>query len=163
MALVESIIGFVVSLLIGAAGIYLGASLLTDVEDYTYAIVTALIASLGLVPRRGVPRLDPLLRGTAGATRVYRRDQLPLPRRLGRSHRHRPDRLVATIVILYASPCWASRPGHRRSQRLIDPPRSEVGPLPKDGEFRSRPPFRWSARCGGCAAVRPGGRIGSRL
>jgi uncharacterized membrane protein len=46
MALVESIIGFVVSLLIGAAGIYLGASLLTDVEDYTYAIVTALIASL---------------------------------------------------------------------------------------------------------------------
>ncbi|SFS10828.1 hypothetical protein SAMN05216559_3815 [Halomicrobium zhouii] len=46
MALVESIIGFVVSLLIGAAGIYLGASILTDVEDYTYAIVTALIASL---------------------------------------------------------------------------------------------------------------------
>ena len=46
MALVDSIIGFVVSLLIGAAGIYLGASILTDVEDYTYAIVTALIASL---------------------------------------------------------------------------------------------------------------------
>lgn len=46
MALVESIIGFVVSLLIGAAGIYLGASILTDVEDFTYAIVTALIASL---------------------------------------------------------------------------------------------------------------------
>lgn len=46
MALVDSIIAFVVSLLIGAAGIYLGASVLTDVEDYTYAIVTALIASL---------------------------------------------------------------------------------------------------------------------
>ena len=46
MALVESIIAFLVSLLIGAAGIYLGASVLTDVEDYTYAIVTALVASL---------------------------------------------------------------------------------------------------------------------
>lgn len=46
MAIVDSIIAFVVSLLIGALGIYLGASILTDVEDYTYAIVTALIASI---------------------------------------------------------------------------------------------------------------------
>lgn len=46
MALIDSIIAFVVSLLIGAAGIYLGASILTDAEDFTYAIVTALIASL---------------------------------------------------------------------------------------------------------------------
>ena len=46
MALIDTVIAFVVSLLIGALGIYLGASVLTDVEDYTYAIVTALIASL---------------------------------------------------------------------------------------------------------------------
>lgn len=46
MALLETIIGFVVSLIIGAVGIYLGASYLTDVEDYAYAIGTALIASI---------------------------------------------------------------------------------------------------------------------
>ena len=46
MALLDTIVAFVVSLLVGALGIYLGARILTDVEDYTYAIVTALIASL---------------------------------------------------------------------------------------------------------------------
>lgn len=46
MALVDSIIVFIVSLLIGAIGIYVGAMVLTDVEDYTYAIVTALIGAI---------------------------------------------------------------------------------------------------------------------
>lgn len=46
MALVESLIVFVVSLLIGAVGIYAGASLFTDVEDFTYAVVTAFIAAV---------------------------------------------------------------------------------------------------------------------
>lgn len=46
MTLVESLIVFVVSLLIGALGIYIGARILTDHDDYTYAIVTALIASV---------------------------------------------------------------------------------------------------------------------
>ncbi|MGQ4557164.1 hypothetical protein [Halobellus sp. GM3] len=46
MALVDSLLVFVISLLIGALGIYLGARIITDVEDYTYAIVTALIASV---------------------------------------------------------------------------------------------------------------------
>jgi hypothetical protein len=46
MALIESIIGFVVSLLIGALGIYVGARVIVDYEDYTYAIVTALIGAL---------------------------------------------------------------------------------------------------------------------
>ena len=46
MALLDSILVFVVSLLVGALGLYLGARVVTDVEDYTYALVTALIASL---------------------------------------------------------------------------------------------------------------------
>lgn len=46
MALIESIIGFVVSLLIGALGVYVGARVIVDYEDYTYAIVTALIGAL---------------------------------------------------------------------------------------------------------------------
>lgn len=46
MALVDSIIAFVIGVLIGALGIYIGARVLADVEDYTYAIVTAVIAML---------------------------------------------------------------------------------------------------------------------
>jgi hypothetical protein len=46
MALIGSVVGFVVSLLIGALGIYVGASVIAGVEDYTYAVVTALIGSL---------------------------------------------------------------------------------------------------------------------
>lgn len=65
MALLDSLIVFVVSLLIGALGIYFGASVLTDVEDYTYAIVTALIASVVWVVVAfflgWIPLLGPLL------------------------------------------------------------------------------------------------------
>lgn len=46
MALVDSLVVFVVSLLVGALGIYVGASLITDDADYTYAIVTALLGSI---------------------------------------------------------------------------------------------------------------------
>jgi hypothetical protein len=46
MGLVESLIVFVVSLLIGALGIYIGARVITGRDDYSYAIVTALIASI---------------------------------------------------------------------------------------------------------------------
>lgn len=46
MALIDSIIVFVVSLLVGALGIYIGARVITDHEDYTYAIVTALIGAV---------------------------------------------------------------------------------------------------------------------
>lgn len=46
MALIDSLIVFVVSLLVGALGIYLGASVVTDYEDYTYAIVTALLGAI---------------------------------------------------------------------------------------------------------------------
>ena len=65
MALVDSLFVFVVSLLIGALGIYSGGRVLTDVEDYTYAIVTALIASLVWVVVAStlgrIPFLGPLL------------------------------------------------------------------------------------------------------
>ena len=46
MALVDSAIVFVVSLLVGALGIYVGARVITDYEDYTYAIVTALLGAI---------------------------------------------------------------------------------------------------------------------
>lgn len=46
MAVVDSLIVFIVSLLIGAVGIYLGARVVTDTDDYSYALVTALIGSI---------------------------------------------------------------------------------------------------------------------
>jgi hypothetical protein len=46
MALVDSLIVFVVSLVIGAVGIYVGARVLTDREDFSYAFVTALIGAV---------------------------------------------------------------------------------------------------------------------
>jgi len=46
MALVDSLVVFVVSLLLGALGIYVGARVVTSREDYTYAIVTALIGAV---------------------------------------------------------------------------------------------------------------------
>jgi len=46
MAFVDSMVVFVVSLLVGAFGIYVGASVVTDRADYTYAIVTALVGAV---------------------------------------------------------------------------------------------------------------------
>lgn len=46
MAIVDNIVVFVVSLLVGALGIYIGARLITDTDDYTYAIITALIGAI---------------------------------------------------------------------------------------------------------------------
>ena len=43
---VASLVVFVVSLLIGALGIFLGAKFVVGVEDYTYAIGTALIGAI---------------------------------------------------------------------------------------------------------------------
>jgi hypothetical protein len=44
MAVIDTLVVFVVNLLIGALGIYVGARVIADYDDYTYAIVTALIA-----------------------------------------------------------------------------------------------------------------------
>lgn len=41
-----SIVVFVVSLLLGALGLYIGARVIAGVEDYTHAIVTALIGAI---------------------------------------------------------------------------------------------------------------------
>ena len=46
MAIVDSVVVFVVSLLIGALGIYVGARIIADVDDYGHAIVTALIGAI---------------------------------------------------------------------------------------------------------------------
>ncbi|WP_227354358.1 hypothetical protein [Haladaptatus salinisoli] len=44
--LIGSVVGFVVSLLIGALGIYIGARVVTGTDDYGYALITAIVGSL---------------------------------------------------------------------------------------------------------------------
>ncbi|MFC6718248.1 hypothetical protein ACFQGT_11470 [Natrialbaceae archaeon GCM10025810] len=63
--MIGSAIVFVVSLLIGALGIYLGAKVIVGADDYSYAIVTALIGAIiwGVVGffLGWIPLLGPLL------------------------------------------------------------------------------------------------------
>lgn len=65
MALIDSAIVFVVSLLVGALGIYIGARVITNYDDYTYAMVTALLGAIiwGVVGFLfgWIPLLGPLL------------------------------------------------------------------------------------------------------
>ncbi|SDR41613.1 hypothetical protein [Natronobacterium texcoconense] len=44
--MIDSIVVFVVSLLIGALGIHVGAMVIADVSDYTYAVFTALFGAI---------------------------------------------------------------------------------------------------------------------
>lgn len=65
MAVIDSLVVFVVSLLVGALGIYVGARVVTDREDYTYAVITALVGALVWVVVAfffgWIPFLGPLL------------------------------------------------------------------------------------------------------
>ena len=65
MPLLDSLVVFLVSLLIGALGIYVGARVIVDTEDYTYAIITALLGAIvwGVVGFffGWIPLLGPLL------------------------------------------------------------------------------------------------------
>jgi hypothetical protein len=65
MALIDTVVLFVVSLLVGALGIYAGARIIADVDDYTYAIITALVGAvvwtIVAVLFGWIPLLGPLL------------------------------------------------------------------------------------------------------
>jgi len=65
MALVDSLIVFLVGLLIGGLAIYIGAKFIVGSDDYMHAIVTALIGAIVLAVVgwfvSGIPLLGPLL------------------------------------------------------------------------------------------------------
>jgi hypothetical protein len=46
MAILDSVVVFLVSLLVGGLGIYLGALVITDTDDYSRAVWTALIGAI---------------------------------------------------------------------------------------------------------------------
>jgi hypothetical protein len=63
MAFIDSVVGFVVSLLVGGFGIYVGARVVVGENDYEHALVTALVGAvvwavvglfLGWIPLVGV-------------------------------------------------------------------------------------------------------------
>ncbi|MFC5972363.1 hypothetical protein ACFPYI_13565 [Halomarina salina] len=58
---IGSIINFVVSLLIGGLGIYVGARVLSNVDDYSRALVTALIGAIAWAVFSWVPLVGFLL------------------------------------------------------------------------------------------------------
>lgn len=65
MALIDSIIVFLIGLLIGGIGIYAGGLLITGKKDFSYAVITALIGALiwsitGFF-LGGIPVLGPIL------------------------------------------------------------------------------------------------------
>lgn len=65
MALIESFVVFVVSLLVGGLGIYAGARVLAGIDDYSRAVVTAAIGAIvwGIVSVLfgWIPLLGPLV------------------------------------------------------------------------------------------------------
>jgi len=65
IALIDSIVVFIVSLLIGALDIYIGARVIADREDYSCTLITALIGAIiwVVVPFffGGIPLLGPPL------------------------------------------------------------------------------------------------------
>jgi hypothetical protein len=61
------VIGFVVALLIGAFGIYVGARVIADRDDYEYAILTALVGAFVWWLVTGLFGLIPFVGGFVGA------------------------------------------------------------------------------------------------
>lgn len=65
MAFLDTVVVFVISLLVGAIGIYIGARIITGTKSFAHAIITALIASIvwaGAALLLGwIPLLGPLL------------------------------------------------------------------------------------------------------
>ena len=59
--IVGSLVAFVVALLVGGAAIYISASVVVDVEDYSHAIVTALAGAIAWALTAWIPLFGPLV------------------------------------------------------------------------------------------------------
>ena len=58
---VGSIVAFVVALLVGGLAIYLSARFVVDVDDYSHAVVTAVLGALGWALTSWIPLVGPLI------------------------------------------------------------------------------------------------------
>ncbi|OIB58415.1 hypothetical protein [Natrialba sp. SSL1] len=55
VALIGSLVAFVVALLVGGLAIYVGASIIVGIEDYSHAVVTAIVGALAWALTAWIP------------------------------------------------------------------------------------------------------------
>ncbi|WP_137289220.1 hypothetical protein [Natronorubrum halophilum] len=60
-AVIGSVVAFVVALLVGGLAIYLGASIIVDVGDYSHAVVTAFVGAIVWGLTAWIPLLGPII------------------------------------------------------------------------------------------------------
>lgn len=56
-----SVVAFVVALLVGGLAIYLSASIVIDTQDYSHAVITALIGAIAWGLTAWIPLIGPIL------------------------------------------------------------------------------------------------------
>ncbi|SEH12916.1 hypothetical protein SAMN04487967_1026 [Natronorubrum sediminis] len=61
VALIGSLVAFVVALLVGGLAIYFGASVIAGVDDYSHAVVTALVGAIAWALVAWIPLIGPLI------------------------------------------------------------------------------------------------------
>jgi len=61
VSIIGSLVSFVIALLIGGLAIYTSASVLIDNQDYSHAIITALVGAIGWGLTAWIPLLGPLI------------------------------------------------------------------------------------------------------
>lgn len=126
MLLIGTLIMFVISLLVGATGIYIGARVIIGTKNFTYTIITALISSIvwaGVAFLLGwIPFLGPLL---------------ALSRWVAARHRDRADHVDG----LAGHPVRARGPRYRHARRHRGHRRVRTAGTPAaDNPFSERSP-----------------------
>ncbi|TQQ81343.1 hypothetical protein EGH24_09515 [Halonotius terrestris] len=61
LPLIGALVSFIIALLIGGLAIYLSARFVVDVDDYSHAIVTAVLGAIGWALTSWVPLIGPLI------------------------------------------------------------------------------------------------------
>ncbi|WP_178915320.1 hypothetical protein [Natronomonas gomsonensis] len=60
-ALVGSVIAFIVALLVGGLAIYISARVIAGVDDYSHAVITALIGAIAWALTSWIPLIGPVI------------------------------------------------------------------------------------------------------
>lgn len=58
---IGSLVAFLVALLVGGLAIYISASLVADVQDYSHAVITALFGAIAWALTAWIPLVGPLI------------------------------------------------------------------------------------------------------
>jgi hypothetical protein len=58
---IGSIVAFIIALLIGGLAIYISARLVVDIDDYSHAVVTAILGAIAWALTAWIPLIGPLI------------------------------------------------------------------------------------------------------